>query len=234
MIISLLILNTIIFLSTSLGILMFNNNLKKISKSIHTYLDPKAYKPANQVAFISLLMDKYQCYEDKSSVDLDSFIKDSFYNNNIGKFKTSKIETLASKGKGLLWISTIIMMLYEMISVGLGESSINSIWIIISICLGLILVAFDMYVDINMGKKKLFLKINNHINNEYPQFQVDQKEKEEVALLLNKIDQLEAKIKSGEEIEEKQKREHKKETIKQEEILQEEDIAQILMSFDLF
>lgn len=208
---------------------MFNNNLKKISKSIHIYLDPKAYKPASQVAFISLLMDKYQSYEDKSLVDLDSFIKDNFYNNNIGKFKTSRIESFASKGKGLLWISTSLMMLYEMLTAGLGESRINSIGIIISICLGLVVVFFDIYADIKMGKQKLFIEISNHINNEYPQFKADQREKEEANLLLNKIHQLETKINSGDKLEEEAKEDFKKE----EDTLQEEDIVQILMSFDM-
>ena len=87
MIIIFLVLNMIIFLGTSLGILMLSNNLKGISRSIEIYLDPKAYRPESEVRLISLLLDKYSRYDNKELVDLDSLIMDCFYSNRIGKFK---------------------------------------------------------------------------------------------------------------------------------------------------
>ncbi len=230
MIIMFLVLNTIAFLCTSLGILMFRNNLKKISRSIDIYLDPKAYKPKSEVKLISVLLDKYNEYEHKELVDVDSLIESCFYNNKIGKFKVLSIENLASKGKGLLWLSIIAMVVLESLTVGLGASNWNSLFIIISAGLGITLGFYEIYSDVGMGKKELFLKIKNHLNNEYPQFKINQKEKEEISFLLTKIEQLETKIRKNETVK-LQKKEAKK---KQEEELQEEDIAQILECFDMF
>ncbi|NLI89456.1 MAG: hypothetical protein GX366_03495 [Epulopiscium sp.] len=187
-------LNIIVFLSTFLSLTMFHNNLKKISTSIDIYLDPKAYRPENKIRFISLLMDKYKSYDDKSAVDVDTLIKESFYCNKIGKFKTQGVETLSRRGKVLLWISIISMVIFEATTLGLGQSQVNSILIIISAGLGILLAFFEMYLDIEMGKKRLFLKIKNHINNEYPQFEISKKEREEVTLLLKKIEELESEI----------------------------------------
>lgn len=228
MIILFTIFNITIFFCTSLGILMFANHLKRISKSIDIFLDPKAYKPESEVRLISLLLGKYSSYENKELVDLDSLIMDCFYSNKIGKFKASAIETLACKGKRLLWISIIAMVALETITVGLGQSTLNSILIIASAGLGIALAFYALYSDLGMGKKQLFIKIKNHLNNEYPQFKINQKEKEEVSLLLTKINQLETKIKKQENLKLNQNQEE------EEEGLQEEDIAQILKCFDMF
>ena len=229
MIIGLLGFNIIIFLCTFLGITMFSNHLKRISKSIDIYLDPKAYKPKNQVKLISLLVDKYQSYEDKSLIDIDSLIYDCFYHNKIGKFKPSRIESLAKKGKRLLWASIITMTLFEEITLGLGQSHPNSIMIIISALIGIVLAFIEIYKDIQIGKEKLFLKIKNHLINEYPQFKTSQKEKQKVSLLLSKIDKLEAQIKKPEQAPSPTIYEEKI----QENELQEEDIANIINHFDI-
>lgn len=225
-----LILNTMIFLCTSLGILMFSNNLKKINRSIDIYLDPKAYKPKSEIKLIALLVDKYSQYEDHELVDLDTLIVDGFYSQKIGKFKASVIETLATKGIRLLWISMIVMVVREGITVGLGQSNLNSAMIIASAALSVILALYELYSDLEMGKKQLFLRIKNYLSNEYPQFKTKQKEKKEVSFLLNKIEQLEGEISKYEKI----KRQEKQEKKKEEETLQEEDIIRILKSFDMF
>lgn len=229
MMIIFLIVNTITFLCTSLGILMFSNNLKRISRSIDIYLDPKAYKPESEVRLISSLWDKYSDYNNKESVDLDALIASHFYANKIGKFKVTSIETLAKKGKGLLWFGIISMVIVESLTTGLGVSNLNSVLIIISAGLGVVLGFYEIYSDVEVGKQKLFVAIKNSLNNEYPQFKISKKEKEEVSLLLTKIEKLEEKIKINEAI--KKEQEEKK---KQAEALQEEDIVQILKSFDLF
>lgn len=234
MIIIFLVFNTIMFLWTSLGILMFRNHLKKISRSIDIYLDPKAYKPESEVRFISVLLGKYRQYENRELLDQDSLIKDHFYASKIGKFKVSAIETLTNKGTKLLWLSIIIMAIFEAVTVGLGQSNLHSIAIIISASLGIILAFFELYADLEMGKKQLFLKIKNHLNNEYPQFKINQKEKEQVSFLLKKIDQLENKISQHETTQFQLEQEEK---INQENLveeLQEEDIVQILKCFDIF
>ncbi|HHX62685.1 MAG TPA: hypothetical protein GX707_18520 [Epulopiscium sp.] len=236
MIIMFLVFNTIIFLCTSLGILMFNNNLKKHNRSIDIYLDPKAYKPESEVKLISLLLDKYNSYKDKETVDLESLIMGCFYNNKIGTFKVSGIETLANKGKYLLWISIIAMVSFETMTVGLGRSKIHSVGIIVSAALGIILALLELYSDIKMEKQQLFLRIKNYLNNEYPQFKTNQKEKEKVSFLLTKIEQLETKIKQYEETKSQQRQEEqiKEEKLPIQEELQEADIAQILKCFDIF
>lgn len=241
MIIIFLVLNTIIFLCTSLGILMLSNNLKGISRSIEIYLDPKAYRPESEVRLISLLLDKYSRYDNKELVDLDSLIMDCFYSNRIGKFKVSVVETLVVKGRRLLWMSITAMVIFETITVGLGQSSVNSVIIIISAGFGAALGFFELHSDIGMGKKQLFLKIKNYISNEYPQIKQNQKEKEEVSFLLTKIDQLESKIMKYEKARFQQKQEKMPKQEEngeyekpQEEKLQEEDIALILKNFHMF
>lgn len=228
MVIFLFAFNIIIFLWTSLGILMFNNNLNKITASIDIYLDPKAYKPESQIRFISSLVDKYKAYEDQSSMDLDSFIKDGFYENKIGRFKTQSIENLARKGKRLLWISIITMVISEASTVGLGQSQMHSILIIISAGIGIVLAFFEWYMDIEIGKQRLFLKIKNYLNNEYPQLKAEKMKKEEVSLLLSKIDQLESELEGYEKVDLKAK-----DKDKPEDLLQAEDIARILKQFDV-
>lgn len=230
MVIIFLVLNTVIFLCTSLGILMFSNNLKKINRSIDIYLNPKAYKSGSEIRLITLLVDKYSQYEDRELVDLDVLVADGFYHENIGKFKVSVVETLASKGKRLLWVNTIAMVGWETLTVGLGYSELNSIMIIASAGLGVLLAFYEMYSDIELGKKHLFLRIKNYLNNEYPQLKINQKEKEEISFLLTKIEQLEAEISRNEKI--KQPKPSEKE--KDDEGLQEDDIIQILKSFDVF
>lgn len=227
MVVIFFILNMIIFSCTCLGIIMFHNNLKKISTSIDIYLDPRTYKPESQVKLISLLIEKYTKCEKESFLDLDALIEEVFYSVPIGKFKTAAIETLARKGKGLLWINIVSMTLYEMIKTGLGQSNINSIVIILSAGIGVLLAFFEMYIDINMGKAQLFVKIKNYLNNEYPQFRINQKEKEEVSILLEKIKDLEKTIDQHEEA-----NLDKKENKVIREPLQEEDIIQIIRSFD--
>ena len=225
-----LILNTIIFLCTSLGILMFANNLKRINRSVDIYLNPKAYKPKSDIRLIALLVDKYNQYGDNELVDLDVLIVNGFYNERIGKFKTSVIETLATRGIRLLWVSVIAMVIMESLTVGLGKSNINSVMIIISAGLSVVLALYELYSDLDNGKNQLFLKIKNYLNNEYPLLKTNQKEKEEVSLLLTKIEKLEEKISNYENVKQSQKQDKKKE----EETLQEEDIIQILQSFNMF
>ena len=190
------ILNITILLGVSLATNMFDNHLKKISKSIDIFLDPKAYKPKSQMDFISSIVDKYKACENETKVEIgiDVLIRDSFYKQKIGVFNLSTIETVTHKGKQLIWMSIFLMVIGEGVTAGLGESVIHSVLIISSGILSLGLMFFQLYKNIDLEKEKLFVKIQNHLYYIYPSLKAKQKEEQKVILLLNKINVLESQI----------------------------------------
>lgn len=237
MIIIFFILNMIIFLGVSLATSMFGNHLKGISKSIDIYLDPKAYKPKSQMQFISSLVDKYRGYESEQAMEqgIDVLINDCFYKQKIGAFNLSTIDTIAHKGKQLLWCNMMIMVFFEGLTTGLGESMIHSVLMISSGGLGLVLIFFQLYKNIDLEKEKLFIKVKNYLHHTYPHLKARQKEQGQVSVLINKIDALKSKIEKLEQTNQQDLKEDDLEQAndqKEKKIdLVEEDIIQLIEYF---
>lgn len=194
MIIIFFILSIIVFLCTSLAIAMFANNLKKINKSIELHLNNRAYKPEKEMRFIISLFEKYQECNSINPIDVPALIKVCFYEQKIGMFNTLKVESVANKGKELLWFSTITMTLLELINPSFGESIFSLALIIISAALGLMLIFFELYAGIEKEKEKIFIKLQDYLHNEHPKHLIKQKEKQERVELLNRISELEKQI----------------------------------------
>ena len=202
MIIVFFILNLFIFLGVSLAVSMFDNHLKNISNSIDIFLDPKAYKAKSQMQFISSLVDKCKDYKNELAMrdGIDTLINECFYNQKIGVFNLSIIYTIASKGKQLLWANIVLMVLFESVTIGLGESLPHAILIVLSGGLGLILIFSQLYKNIDLEKQKLLIKIRNYLNYTYPYLKSKQKEEKQVSKLINKISQLEDEIERFEQM----------------------------------
>lgn len=219
----LFILHIAILLGIFLAISMFDNHLKGISKSIDIFLDPKAYKPKSQIAFISLLVDKYSAYENEESVErgVDALIKNCFYKQKIGAFNLSTIDAIANKGKQLVWANMLLMIAVEGIINRLGESMVHSVLIILSGILGLGLIVFQLYKNIDLKKERLFINIQDYLYHTYPNLKAKQKEQQTVSLLLNKMDELKDQIEELEQIKEQALNEKKVDLV-------EEDIIQLI------
>lgn len=227
MIIIFFALNIVIFLVIALATNMLGNHIKKISKSIDIHLDPKAYKPESQVQFISSLVDMYAGYQDKTSVEeMDELISDRFYEEKIGIFRLVKVDAVACKGKQLLWVSMLIMVFFEGLTTGLGNSWINSMLILSSIGLGFILILFQLCKNIDRAKEKLFIKIKNYLYSTYPELRAKQKDKQQISLLEGKVNSLKDEIKILKEINEQLSKENDGA-----EELVEDDIIQLIEYF---
>lgn len=226
MIIVFFILNLIIFSGVFLATSMFDNHLQNISKSMDICLDPKAYKPERQMKFISALLDKYKDYDDELAMKngIDALIDDCFYNQNIGIFNLSTIYIIASKGKQLLWASMGLMVLFESVTIGLGESMIHSVLIILSAGLGLALIFSQLYKNIELEKQRLIIKVKNYLNHTYPHLKSKQKEEKQVSSLMSKINELEGEI---EKLEQTTGQKLKEEKV----VLVEDDIVHLIEYF---
>lgn len=239
MIISFFILNVIIFLWVSLATSMFSNQLKQISRSIDIYLDPKAYKSKSQISFIDSLVDKYRGYEDEVSMErgIDALMNDCFYEQKIGVFNVSTIDSIAHKGKQLLWISMLLMVSVEGLTTGLGQSVLHSWLMIGSGGLGLVLVFFQLYKHIDLEKEKLFAKTKNYLHHTYPNLKQEQKKQKEVSLLVSKISALEGEVERLEQISQQSLKESDSQQlvdvkeIEKEPELAEEDIIHLIEYF---
>lgn len=191
-----------IFSAIFLATIMFANHLRNISRSINIFLDPKAYKPENEIAFISSLVDKYQKYENELLMNqgIDALVSDCFYKEKVGIFKLSTIETIASRGKRLLWPLMIMMLVFEGITNGLGQSMINSALIISSGVLGLLLIFFQLSKNLDWEKQRLLTEIKSYLYHTYPYLKSKKKKEKQVSSLMSKIDLLENQIEDLEQI----------------------------------
>lgn len=228
MIITLFFLNIMVFLSTILAVAMFMNNLKIINNSIDLYLDPKKYKPEVLVKFPTVLLKKYEDYKrDKfNEISIELLVKNCFYENKIGIFNTQKVETIANRGKELIWFITISMTLYEVIQRSPGKSKLNIILIGSSAVLGLIIIFIQLWTSIEMAKEKLFLKLQNYLQNEYPHYMRNKREVERTTQLVSKINELENQL---EYLREKSQSKMDDKDVE----LEEKDIAYLIEKFSL-
>ncbi len=237
MIILLFAFNVVIFLSVLLATSMFRNYLKQISSSIDIFLDPKAYKPESQMAFITSLVDKYRIYNkgERIEKELDSLINSCFYQHKIGVFNATTIDVIARKGKQLLLVSMVSMVIFEMVTIGLGQSTLHSILILSSAGLGLIMIFFQMIKHIDVKQERLFIKIKEYLQHSYPYLKEKQDQEKQELLLQKKINTLENKIEELEQIKIQVLGQSDKETLssteEEEGNLIEKDIAQLIHYF---
>ena len=226
MIIIFFILNLIIFFGVVLATSMFDNHLENISHSVDIFLNPKAYKPKSQMQFLSSLLDKYRQYDNELAMNdgIDALIDECFYNQKIGIFDLSMIYTLASKGKQLLWASTGIMALFEAVTIGLGQSLVHAVLIVLSGGLGLALIFSQLYKNVDLEKQKLFIKVKNYLKHTYPHLKSKQAEEKQVSTLINKINELEGEIEKLEQTTQHKPQEEKLELV-------EDDIIQLIEHF---
>ena len=190
-------INTILALVIAFTTHMLQNHFNKISKSMDIYLNPKAYKPESEIAFIRDLIEKYKhAYEAEGNghIEVETMIQNAFYKLRIGKFSYITIQNIALKCKFIMWGIFFIQICMEILSNTPGRSISNFILIISSTILCVIIALMSIFRNIVEQREQLFIKVQDFIVNTYPTEMKWKDRQKDVKALLSRIEALEAEL----------------------------------------
>ena len=220
-------INIVLALVIAFTTRMLQNHFSKLSKSVDIYLNPKAYKPESEIAFIRDLIEKYKyAYEagENEHIEVETMIQNAFYKLRIGKFSYTTIQNMALKCKFIMWGILFIQVCIEILSNTPGKSISNFIFIIASTVLCIMIALMSILKNVVEQREQFFIKVQDFIVNIYPT-QMKWKDKEkDVKALLSRIEALEAEL-EGYHMDNKD--------IQKETPIREEDIKMLLSKIDL-
>lgn len=219
--------NTMLALAIAFATTMLQNHFSKIEKSIQTYLNPKAYKPESEVAFIRDLIEKYQkSYEahEDANIDVESMIQVAFYKEKVGKFSYAMVQNIAVKSRLVMWVILFMQITLEILSTRPGQSISNFILIVMSTVLCIMTTFLGIFKNVAEEREQLFIKLQDFIINTYPTEMKWKDKQKDVKALLDRIEVLEAELAGYQE---------NSEISQQEKQIKEVDIKMLLSKIDL-
>ena len=220
-------INVLIALIIIFATTMLQNHFKKLEKSIMIYHNPKVYKTGSDIAFIRDLMEKYEkAYElgECKKVDLPSMIQASFYEKKVGKFPYYQVQSIALKGKWVMWFVFSIQVLLGVLSSDTQHMTLNSIFVVASGLIGFIITLLGVFKGIPEQREQLFIKLQDYIMNAYPTEMKYLEKQKDVKVLLDKIEKLEGELEEYRQA---------NMPIEAEKSLREEDIKKVLNQIDI-
>lgn len=230
-----IVLSFIILLATS----MIQNHFKKIDRSMKIYADKKMYKSRSDTLFLSSLLEKYKIITEynKNNVDIQTMVHKAFCEEVIGRFKYTKVQSIANKGKIVMWSILMAQIGLELLKGIASYSKVSFIMIIANSLICMLITLVGVIKGIPEEREKLIVKLADYIVNTYPaeiEWQREQKNirelKDQVQYLKEELDNYKSEV-DQKNIEVEEKESKIKETI--DEILQEKDIIHLLDKINL-
>lgn len=226
-----------------LAISMIRNHFKKIDRSMRIYADKKTYKSKSDTLFLDSLIEKYRVivgYNKNNNIDVQMMIHKSFCEENIGRFKYTGVQSIANKGKIVMWGVLISQIGLELLKGVASYSKISFAMIIANSLICMLITLIGVIKGIPEEREKLIIELTDYIVNTYPAELEWQREQKNIKELKSEVEQLKEVLDSYKTIEtqnninevhkQTQNEEYKEVQIKEtiEEILQEKDIIHLL------
>lgn len=149
---------------------MIQNHFKKIDRSIQIYTDKKVYKSKSDIYFLASLLEKYKLISqyNKHDVDIMVMVTKTFYEEQIGRFKYTKVQSIATKGKVIMWGVLASQMGVQLLRGTITYSEISFIMIIANSIICMLVALVGVIKSIPEEREKLFIKLEDYIVNIYP------------------------------------------------------------------
>lgn len=212
--------NVLIATSVILATAMILNYFKVIEKGTNLYLNQKAYAPFRQIKFIKDLLERYKMLQlQGATIDLENMIKVYLYKQKIGKFKYLMVQSIAGKGKYMMWGILSLQIIIEVLGEHPGTSNLQFIFIVTSAMQCLFVTLSHVVINIEDKREECVLKLRDYILHTYP-MKKKNLEKQEVKIFMEALDV---------EIDEQLLRQEEKTEMYE---LNEEDIRHLIQQFD--
>lgn len=190
-------INTGLALIVSFTTSMLQNHFNKISRSVDIYLNPKAYKPESEIAFIRDLIEKYEFIyhtREDETIEVATMIKNVFYKLKIGKFSYIAIQNIAVQSKFLMWALLCAQILMQIFNPVQERFISHLILIIASGLLCGLVTLMGILKNVVEQRKALFIKIEDFLVNVYPTQMKWKDKQKDVQVLLSRIEALETEL----------------------------------------
>lgn len=230
-----IVLSFIILLATS----MIQNHFKRIDRSMEIYADKKIYKSRSDTLFLDILLEKYKLivgYNKNSNVDMAMMIHKAFCEAYIGRFKYTKVQSIANKGKIVMWGMLIIQIGLELLKGVEAYSKIGFILIIANSLLCMLITLIGVIKGILEERERLTIKLADYIVNTYPAEIEWQREQKNLKELKSEVEHLKEELYSYKTVETQKDINGVEKSAGVEEvedILQEKDIIHLLDKMNL-
>lgn len=222
---------------TLLTISMLNNHFQKIDKWIDRYADKKAYKQQEDMRFVNLVLERYEVITSNQGkcIDVGILVKKTFYEEKIGKFRYTLIESIALRGKILMWAILFGQIGIELIGKVPAYPKRDVIMIIANTLICMIITLVGVIRGLVEERERVLSKIEDYIVNTYPAEIQWEKNREDVKKLYERIEYLQGELQGYQQRESNVAVETEKETSKEKtkEFLKEKDIISLLEKFNL-
>lgn len=223
----------VILLTTS----MIQTHFKRIHRNVERYADKKTYKPHKSTQFITTLLDRYSVISGNmgTKVDVGVLVTKTFYEERVGKFRYTCVESIAIRGKVVMWAILICQIGIELVTKVAPYPKKDIIFIIATTLICMIITLVGVIKGIREEREKLLVKLADYIVNTYPAEKEWQKQQEDIKKLHEKIDHLKEELHSYQEPQNIIPiPEHKAESKEEDkDLLKEKDIISLLDKFNL-
>lgn len=177
---------------------MLQHHFKRIERYSEIYADKKVYKGEAEIRFISLLVEKYHEISGhiKERADVSVMVSKAFYNEKVGCFKYTTVQSIATKGKVIMWILLMIQVGTELITQAPIHTKINFIMIMSNTLLCMVMTLFGVIKSIPEERDKLLIKLADYIVNTYPAELEWRKQQQGIKELQSKVEELQQELAS--------------------------------------
>lgn len=166
------------------------------------YLDTKAYKPNSEVSFITKVLKRYQELSRNQTaeqaivphIDVEVMIHKALYEENIGKFSYLGVQSIAIKGKVIMWAILIVQIALEIMSGQPGRSVVNFIFIVGSTMLCMVVTLYSIVKSVLDKREQLVVKVHDYVVNTYPVDLLERTKQQEIKELMERIQKLEDEL----------------------------------------
>ncbi|MGL4736132.1 MAG: hypothetical protein ACRCW2_01640 [Cellulosilyticaceae bacterium] len=194
--------NVFICIITFLATSMLQNHFNKIHRSMAIYLDTKAYRPNSEVSFINKVLTRYQELSSSQSeekvivphIDVEVMIHKALYEEHIGKFSYLGVQSMANKGKVVMWGILIVQIALDIMSGQPGRSVINFIFIVASTALCMVATLYSIIKSVCDKREQLVIKVHDYVVNTYPVDLLERTKQQEIKELMERIQKLESEL----------------------------------------
>lgn len=216
---------------------MIQNHFKKIHRNISVYADKKVYKSQTDTQFLDTLLERYYLIigYNQQELDVEVLVSKSFYEERVGKFRYTLIESIAIHGKAVMWTLMASQIGIELLTQLPSYPKRDFIMIIANTLLCMIITLMSVIRSVPEEREKLITRISDYVVNTYPAEVEWQKQQQNIRKLEQKIEELQEELESScKEPKINKVQESKKEVIEsKKELLKERDIVTLLDKFKL-
>lgn len=194
--------NVLICIITFLTTSMLQNHFNKIHRSMVIYLDNRAYRPNSEVSFVNKVLSRYQELSSNRTeeeaivphIDVEVMIYNALYEEHIGKFSYLGVQSMATRGKVVMWAILVIQIALEIMGGQPGRSVVNFIFIVASTLICMIVTLYSIIKSVPEKRQQLVVKVHDYIVNTYPVDLLERTKQQEIKELMERIQKLEGEL----------------------------------------